>query len=300
MNRFHLPESPETKQTFPADLLTGKVAFVTGGSSGICMNQTLSLMQHGANAFIIGRNLDKAQRAAGELSNQTGKKCIGHSCDVRNPHSVQEAVNAAINHFGRIDIVICGAAGNFLAPISAMSSNAFKAVIDIDLFGTYNTIKATIDHLRKSRGAYIHITATLHEKGTPLQVHVSAAKAGIEALSNVLAVEEGINGIRSNCIAPGPVRGTEGMQKLSFKGTTTEDSSPLGRWCTFSDINNLTLFLVSDAANILNGQVFRVDGGERHVQPTNDYPNNIINFQKMIDDGLIENRDASKQRQAKL
>lgn len=75
------------------------------------MNQTLSLMQHGANAFIIGRNLDKAQRAAGELSNQTGKKCIGHSCDVRNPHSVQEAVNAAINHFGRIDIVICGELG---------------------------------------------------------------------------------------------------------------------------------------------------------------------------------------------
>lgn len=115
-----------------------------------------------------------------------------------------------------------------------------------------------------------------------------------------MAVEEGINGIRSNCIAPGPIKGTEGMQKLSLKGTTSEGSSPLGRWGTFTDINNLTLFLVSDAANFLNGQVFRVDGGERHVQPINDYPNNVINFQKLITNGLIENRDASKQRQAKL
>lgn len=112
------------------------------------MNQTLALMQHGANAFIIGRNLDKAQRAAAELSSKTGNKCIGYSCDVRNHQSVNEAVDVAIKHFGRIDIVICGelrrhsgtfltfqkgAAGNFLAPISSMSSNAFKTVIDIDL-----------------------------------------------------------------------------------------------------------------------------------------------------------------------
>ena len=90
------------------------------------------------------------------------------------------------------------------------------------------------------------------------------------------------------------------MQKLSFKGTTSESCSPMGRWGTFTDINNLTLFLTSDAANFLNGQVFRVDGGERHVQPVNDYPNNVIDFHRLISKGLIENKDASKQRQAKL
>lgn len=300
MPAYIQPESANTQQTFPSDLLKGKVAFVTGGSSGICKQQTLALMQHGASAFIIGRNLEKAQKAASEMSNKTGNICIGYSCDVRNPQSVNQAVEQAIKDFGRLDVVICGAAGNFLAPISAMSANAFKTVIDIDLLGTYNTVKATMPHLRKSRGVYIHITATLHERATPLQVHVSAAKAGVEAISNVLAIEEGINGIRSNCIAPGPIRGTEGMQKLSFKGTTSEKSSPLGRWGTFTDINNLTLFLVSDAANFLNGQVFRVDGGERHVQPTNDYPNNLIEFQTLVKNGLIENREASKQRQAKL
>jgi peroxisomal 2,4-dienoyl-CoA reductase len=93
-----------------------------------------------------------------------------------------------------------------LAPISNLSERAFKTVIDIDLLGTYNTIKATLPHIRRSKGSYIHISATLHYRGTPFQAHVSAAKAGVDALSQVLAVEEGPRGVRSNVIAPGYVR----------------------------------------------------------------------------------------------
>src|ERR1700743_2525107 len=127
-----------------------------------------------------------------------------------------------------------GAAGNFLAPISGLSVNAFRTVIEIDTLGTYNTIKATLPYVRASKGVYVHISATLHYRGTPYQAHVSAAKAAVDALSKVLAVEEGPHGVRSNVIAPGPIEGTEGMDRLSRKredGSTVTGESyvPLGR-----------------------------------------------------------------------
>jgi NAD(P)-dependent dehydrogenase (short-subunit alcohol dehydrogenase family) len=106
--------------------------------------------------------------------------------------------------------MLSGAAGNFLAPISSLSPNAFRTVMEIDTIGTYNTIKATLSYARNTRGSYVHISATLHYRATPYQAHVSAAKAGVDALSKVLAVEEGPRGVRSNVIAPGPIEGTEG------------------------------------------------------------------------------------------
>lgn len=110
---------------------------------------------------------------------------------------------------------------------------------------------------------------------------MSAAKAGVEALSNVLAVEEGINGITSNCIAPGPIGETEGMSKLAIKidGDDTQSKSPLGRWGTFNDVNNLTVFLSSPASSFLTGQTIRIDGGERHTRHTANYPYSLIEFE---------------------
>jgi peroxisomal 2,4-dienoyl-CoA reductase len=134
---------------------------------------------------------------------------------VRKPEQLEAAVSKARSELGKISHVICGAAGNLyvpfpcsqltnsLSPIDGLSSNGFKTVIDIDLLGTYNTIKATLASIRESRGSYLHISATLHYRGTPWQAHVSAAKAGVDALSQALAVEEGPRGVRSNVIAPG-------------------------------------------------------------------------------------------------
>jgi len=273
---------------FRNDIFKGKVLFCTGGGSGICKGMTDAIMRHGANAFIVGRNLDKAERAAAELSKATGQKCLYASADVRDKDKLQAAVAKCIAEFGRIDFVICGAAGNFLAPISGISENAFRTVLEIDTMGTYNTIKATLPYVRESRGAYIHMSATLHYRGTPYQVHVSAAKAGVDALSNVLAVEEGPRGVRSNVIAPGPIEGTEGYDRLSAGNPEDAQKSaqarvPLGRFGAISDIANASVFLFSEAANWITGQIIAVDGGEYHTTPgmVPMYPTNVLNPQSV-------------------
>jgi len=229
---------------------------------------TEAVMRHGADAVILGRKIDRLTQTAKELSEATGRTCIPFQADVRQPKMLKEAVEKTIEKFGRIDMVICGAAGNFLAPISGLSENAFKTVMEIDTLGTYNTIKATLPHVRKSRGSYIHVSATLHYKGTPYQVHVSAAKAGIDALSAVLAVEEGPHGVRSNVIAPGPIKGTEGMDRLAPIGSSTRKtvSAPAGREGEIQDVANATVFLFSDVAAFITGQVLPVDGGAEHLR----------------------------------
>lgn len=157
-------------------------------------------MRHGANAAIMGRKADRLSKAASDLSSATRRKCIATPGDVRNFEDVQKAVEETVKQFGRLDYVICGAAGNFLAPIEGISPKGFKTVQEIDLMGTYNTVKATLDHLKKSHGAYIHVSATLHYFAIPWQAAPSAAKAGIDSLSQSIAVEMGPFGVRSNVI----------------------------------------------------------------------------------------------------
>ncbi|KAF8961178.1 2,4-dienoyl-CoA reductase [Flammula alnicola] len=263
----HVVPIVDSTSIFKPDIFKGKVLFCTGGGSGICRGMTEAMMRHGANAAIAGRKLDRLTQTAKELSEATGRECIPTQADVRFPAQLKEAVAKTIEKFGRIDYVICGAAGNFLAPISGLSENAFRTVMEIDTIGTYNTIKATLEHVRKSKGAYIHVSATLHYNGTPFQAHVSAAKAGVDALSAVLAVEEGPNGVRSNVIAPGPISGTEGMDRLSPKGDSIRvHGYPSGRLGVVGDIGNATIFLFSDAAAYITGQVLPVDGGSMHLQ----------------------------------
>jgi peroxisomal 2,4-dienoyl-CoA reductase len=273
-----------TLKTFQKDLFRDKVVFVTGGRSGICYKITEAMMRHGADSVIVGRNAEGLAQSAQNLSGATGRQCLPASADVRKPDQVKEAVEAAIKKYGKIDFVICGAAGNFLAPISGLSENAFKTVIDIDLLGTYNTIKATLPHVRKTQGSYVHISATLHYFGLPYQAHVSAAKAGVDALSQVLAIEEGPRGVRSNVIAPGPIAGTEGMDRLSTKGDRSLASIPLGRMGDKEEIAGMALFLFSESANWVTGQVFVVDGGESHVRKSQlPYPQAVLDPESVRD-----------------
>ncbi|TFK48021.1 NAD(P)-binding protein [Heliocybe sulcata] len=239
---------------------------------------TEAVMRHGADAVILGRKLDRLTQTAEELSRLTGRTCLAAQADVRNPKQLQDAVAKTVEKFGGIDFVICGAAGNFLAPISGLSENGFKTVIEIDTLGTYNTIKATLPQVRASKGAYIHVSATLHYKGTPYQVHVSAAKAAVDATSNVLAVEEGPHGVRSNVIAPGPIAGTEGVDRLSPKGGDNAlGDMPAGRYGDVKDIANTTVFLFSGAASFISGQVIAVDGASEHLRTTQlPYPDSVL------------------------
>jgi peroxisomal 2,4-dienoyl-CoA reductase len=155
----------DSSTVFKPDIFKGKVLFCTGGGSGICREMTEAIMRHGANAVIVGRTIDRLTRAAEELAKATGRSCIPAQADVRQPQALRSAVEKTIDSFGRIDFVICGAAGNFLAPIVSLSENAFKTVLEIDTIGTYNTIKATLEHVRASKGAYLHVSATLHYRG---------------------------------------------------------------------------------------------------------------------------------------
>jgi len=281
---FVAPQIPSTS-VFKDDIFKGKVLFCTGGGSGICRGMTEAIMRHGASAAIVGRKLDRLTQAAKELSGATGQNCIPCQADVRHPKALQEAVAKTIETFGRIDFVICGAAGNFLAPISGLSENAFRTVLEIDTLGTYHTIKATVPHLRASKGAYIHVSAMLHYKGTPYQAHVSAAKAAIDALSAVVAVEEGPHGVRSNVIAPGAIAGTEGMDRLSGKGPNARDSLyPLGRLGSISDCANAAVFLFSPAAAYISGQILPVDGASEHLRTlVVPYPLSVLEPEKVQD-----------------
>ncbi|KAH6699985.1 peroxisomal 2,4-dienoyl-CoA reductase SPS19 [Cadophora sp. MPI-SDFR-AT-0126] len=263
------------------NLFDKKVVFCTGGAGTICSGQVRALVYLGANACIIGRNVEKTELMAKDIcSSREGAKVIGiGGIDVRSIESLLTAVARCVDELGGIDFVIAGAAGNFLAPFMQLSSNAFKAVMDIDVLGSYNTAKAVLPHLLVSAashksesgtaspkgtgGRIIFVSATIHYTGLPLQTHVAAAKAAVDQLSNSLAIELGPRGITSNTIAPGPIAETEGIKRLSSEADSNESGKavPLGRFGTVKDIADATVWLFSDAANFVNGSTVVVDGG---------------------------------------
>ncbi len=249
---------------FRSDILEGKVAFVTGGGSGICKGIARAYMAHGAKVAIMGRKAERLEAAAKELADDTGEECLATPGDVRDAARVEEALDATLSRFGRVDMVVNGAAGNFLCPASQLSYNAFRTVIDIDAVGTWNVCRAAFERtLRDHGGSILNISATLHYAATPLQTHASAAKAAVDSLTKSLALEWGPMGIRVNAIAPGPIDDTEGMTRLAPPDMKAkfEAAVPLKRFGTVEDIANAAVFLASDAASYVHGAIFVVDGG---------------------------------------
>ncbi|KAF8940165.1 hypothetical protein EDD21DRAFT_403183 [Dissophora ornata] len=248
-----------TTTIFKEDILKGKVAFVTGGGSGICKGMAEALARHGAKVTIVSRTLSKLEVAAKEMRASTGGEFFAVAADVRDHKQIQAAVDKHMAHYGRLDILINGAAGNFLSLSQHLSFNAFRSVIEIDLIGTFNTTKICFPHLKASKGSIINVSATLPYNGQIFQAHACAAKAGVDALSLVWANEWGPLGIRSNCIAPGPIANTVGMSKLAPDAEAVR--VPIGRMGEIRDIEHATLYLASDAASFVTGQVLIVDGG---------------------------------------
>lgn len=253
-----------SKSVFAKDLFEGKVAFVTGGGSGICMGITRELMRHGAKASILGRKTGRLAESATLLEEVTGNECAAMTCDVRDPKAIEDALKATIDRFGRIDFVVNGAAGNFLAPAAQLSPNGFKTVLDIDAGGTFNVCRAAFDaYLRDHGGVILNISATLHYSATPLQIHASAAKAAVDAITRTLAVEWAGLGIRVNGIAPGPIDDTEGMSRLAPGEMKAKmiDAIPIKRFGSIDEIAALAVFLCSDAASLIHGTTIVADGG---------------------------------------
>jgi len=251
-------------QTIFADgVLNGRVAFITGGGTGITGGVARAFAEAGASVALVSRKMDHLQPAA-EAINNNGGKAIAIAADVRQPETVEQAVAQTVEQLGKIDIVVNGAAGNFLCAAEELSPNGFGTVVDIDLKGTFNVCRAAFAQLKEHRGQILNISATLHYIGTPLQLHVSAAKAGVDALTRNLAVEWGRYGIRVNGIAPGPIEDTEGMQRLVPEPVKErlKKTIPLRRFGRIADIEKAAVFMCSDAASYINGTVLVVDGGQ--------------------------------------
>ncbi|KAJ3693524.1 hypothetical protein LUZ60_009004 [Juncus effusus] len=267
---------------FRADILKGKVALITGGGSGIGFEIATQFGRHGAAVAVMGRRRQVLDSAVTALSNE-GIQAIGVEGDVRKQADARKVLEETFKHFGKIDILVNGAAGNFLASPEDLSPNGFRTVVDIDSVGTYTMCYEALKYLKKgglgrenelSGGLIVNISATLHYTASWYQIHVSAAKAAVDSLTRSLALEWGTDyGIRVNGIAPGPIGDTPGMRKLApqemnprLASQETGDSGlrdemPLFKLGEKKDIAMAALYLASHAGKYVNGTVMVVDGG---------------------------------------
>jgi NAD(P)-dependent dehydrogenase (short-subunit alcohol dehydrogenase family) len=252
----------------PDSLFAGKTIFVTGGGSGINLGVAKTFARVGASVAICGRTEEKLERAKAALETLAVGEAKMHAAvaDVRDYDALTAAFESTKEALGPIHTLVCGAAGNFLAPAEEMSAGGFKAVVDIDLLGSFNASRAAFEHLKETRGNIIFISAG--QAFTPYfaQAHCGAAKAGIDNMMRNLALEWGRFGIRSNSIAPGPIEGTEGMRRLTPDDPKFQaglkGAIPLGRYGQPEEIGNVAVFLASPLASYVTGTLLVADGGQ--------------------------------------
>lgn len=249
------------RSPFRPDLLKGKAALVTGGGTGLGLAMADAFAAHGADVAIASRKAEHLEPAAKQLAKH-GHKVAWKTFDVRKPEEVEGVMKACQDELGGLDLLVNNAAGNFLVDAHELSPNGWRAVLGIVLDGTFHCSRAAFPMLSQRKGSIINIIATYAMSAAPATAHSGAAKAGVLNLSNTLAVEWAPHGIRSNCIAPGPVD-TPGASGQLFP---TEDMKqriaqqvPLGRFGTPDDIAGAALFLAS--APYVTGACLVVDGG---------------------------------------
>lgn len=256
-------------RTFCPDVLEGRVALITGGGSGICQEIAIKFAEYGAKVAVMGRREAMLQATVTRIKTTTKSDALAITGDVRSEKDAQQAVSKVLSKWGKLDILVNGAAGNFLALAETLSTNAFRTVMEIDAIGTFNMSRSAFDALKSSGDSrIINITATLQLPATFYQVHSSAAKAAVDSITRSLALEWGPYGIRVMGIAPGPIRGTAGVQKLG--GDVDSEALdkmmavniPIGRMGSKTDIAAAALFLCSPAGSYVSGDTWIVDGGQ--------------------------------------
>jgi len=248
--------------------LRGKTILVTGGGTGLGKSMGLYFLKLGADLVITSRKLEVLQETAKEMEKATGGKVLALACDVREIDQVEKMWVDAIAHFGKVDVVLNNAAGNFISPTERLSTNAFNTVLDIVLKGTSNvTLTAGKFWIQsKQPGTFLNIVTTYAWTGSGYVVPSAAAKAGVLALTRSLAVEWAKYKIRSNAIAPGPFP-TEGAWSRLLPGDLVKKFDPakkvpVGRVGEHQELANLAAYLVSDFSAYVNGEVITIDGGE--------------------------------------
>lgn len=243
-------------------LMRDRPVFVTGGGSGINLGIAHAFAQAGAPVALCGRTQERLDAAAAELETH-GSGVVTAVADVRDPDAVGAALATAEQAHGPVHTVVCGAAGNFVAPAEQLSPGGFRTVLDIDLGGAFHAAQAGFAQLKRTGGSIVFVSAGQSRQPYLYQAHVGAAKAGIDSLMRSLALEWAEHGIRANSIVPGPIRGTEGMERLSAAASeeTWKRMVPLGRFGEASEVAAMAVVLASPLAAFVTGTEIVVDGG---------------------------------------
>ena len=234
--------------------------FVAGGTSGINLGIAQAFARAGARVAVASRKQEKVDAARATL----GDNALGYAFDVRDAENVKAALDGFAAEVGQIDVLVSGAAGNFPVLAKDLSVNGFKSVVDIDLIGTFHVMKAAYPHMKRPGGSIINISAPQSVVAMEAQLHVCAAKAGVDMLTRCLALEWAREGLRINAVSPGPIEGTEGMDRLAPTPEAKQavaDMVPAKRSGTPEDVARACLFLGSEAADYVNGQILAADGG---------------------------------------
>jgi NAD(P)-dependent dehydrogenase (short-subunit alcohol dehydrogenase family) len=251
------------------DALVDKVIVITGGGSGLGKAMTKYFMELGAKVAITSRDIEKLKTTSAELEAETGGTCLPVQCDVRHYEEVEAMLQEVLKAYGKVDVLLNNAAGNFISPTERLSANAFDTIIDIVLKGSKNCTLAFGKHwidIKQESSTVLNIVTTYAFTGSAYVVPSATAKAGVLAMTRSLAVEWAKYGIRSNAIAPGPFP-TKGAWDRLLPGDLKEkfDLSkkvPLKRVGDHQELANLAAYLVSDFSAYINGEVIVIDGGE--------------------------------------
>ena len=258
------PPTPESQRVFAPGIFAGQVAIVTGGGSGIGLATAREFLRLGARVAICGRTQPKLDAALAELGAMSGaEQVLARPCDIREPAQVEAFVGEVLAAFGRIDIAVNNAGGQFPSAAHHISPNGFLAVIKNNLVGTFHVCREVANRwmIPQRGGRIINVTANV-ARGFPGMAHTGAARAGVENLTMTLAVEWATHGILVNAVAPGIILSSGTAQyppEILARGIA---ETPLKRAGTVEEVANSIVFIASPAGAFLTGATLRLDGGQ--------------------------------------